>query len=106
VRKAYLAANRGRFADANRLVTPKAVASDWEARRKLAEVLGRRLLRSDRYRTWKGLTRGCSIRELVVREERVRGRYATVAFTLTLNGGRSVRETERLVRKGHRWLIG
>src|SRR5215475_12463824 len=76
VRKAYLAANRGRFAEANRLVTAKAVASVWEARKKVAKVLGLQVRRSDRYGTWKGLTRGCSIRKLVVRQERVRGRYA------------------------------
>ena len=61
---------------------------------------------SHRYLTWKGLTRDCSIRSLLIRDERVRGRYATVLFTLTLKSGKRVRDSERLVRRADRWLIG
>jgi hypothetical protein len=129
VRRAYLAANRGRFAEANGWVTNEvrrrlSVASARARRnvhclrRSLAKVHdpGRRfvlvkLLEVSRWLRdpnfcWKAATRDKKIRTIKVTRVVLKGQRAKVYFTLRLANGRSVRENERLVYRRGRWFIG
>jgi hypothetical protein len=128
VRSAYLAANRGRYAEANKAAMP-----EWVERlrrtsaslRKSAMLLSRAMRRSsnpkkaailkiaadswelaDPNLCWKTTTRSRSIKSVRVLQERVRGRHAEVRVALRLTDGRLVDEKESLVWNGRQWLIG
>jgi hypothetical protein len=129
VRRAYLAANRGRFAEANRWLTNEAqrilsVASvrsrrnldkirrsldevrDSRTRLTLVKLLDLSRWLADPHLCWKAATRDKGISTVTVTRVVVRGPRAKVYFTLRLTNGRSVRERESLVRRRGRWLIG
>ena len=72
VRSAYLAANRGRFADANRLVDRKALRRLAQSRSRLRSLLGGSAFR-DPNSVWKALTRDRSLRAVSIVQETVRG---------------------------------
>jgi hypothetical protein len=124
VRRAYIAANRGRFSEANRYLAPKlvrgttdpipsvlslfdeATAIDARARAKLREafMLMRPLFKANF--CWKVVTRGRTLASVEVARELVRGDRATVHVTLRLKNGDVHTDTERLVRTSGGWLIG
>jgi len=129
VRRAYLAANRGRFADANRWVTPVMLTSlaasrthfvravrdirkqlrqvaDAKTRRQMQELLTQARWLADRHLCWKSTTRNRSIAKLTVTREVRRGNQAKVYLTLRLKNGKSAQESEHLVWTKGRWLIG
>jgi hypothetical protein len=127
VRRAYLAANRGRFSQANQYLAPtlvngmsgrndviasalsslnKATALDGRAREKLREafLLMRPLFQPNF--CWKAMTCGRTLASVEVARELVRGNRATVHLTLRLKNGKVHTEKERLVRTSRGWLIG
>ena len=129
VSRAYRAANRGRYGDANRHVLPALVrqlakyaksirASNrllsaharklgTGAERKRLEALLSQLRRfEDRHFCWKATTHGRTMESLTVIRETVRGDSAIVTLDVTFADGRSCREKERLVRTPGGWRIG
>jgi hypothetical protein len=127
VRRAYLAANRGRFCDANRCVAPKLrppapgireiTSRIWgQLRRaqtldvKLKTEIAATLLATRRFADpnfcWKAMTRNRSLESVTVTREVIRGDRATVHLALRLKNGESRTEHERLVRTRAGWLIG
>jgi hypothetical protein len=129
VRKAYLAANRGRYADANRYVAPGVLRSLTKTRRSLertSKTIRRHLPKmqnarrreqlaamldggdvfQDPYFCWKATTRNRCIMSVEVLTERIQGKRATVAVALRLKTGEIVEERERLVRTASGWRIG
>ena len=129
VARAYRAANRGRYAEANRYVAPDVRRNLLRSRRlmrasrkkalaKLAAVQDRqrraqihRLLEStetfeDPHFCWKLSTRGGTLHSVAVARETVRGDTATVTLTLHLRTGGVVTEREPLIRTRSGWRLG
>ena len=79
---------------------------DSRTRLKLVGLLDQSRRLADPYFCWKAATRDNGISGFAVTHVRQRGLRAKVYFTLRLKNGRSVRETESLVRRKGRWLIG
>jgi hypothetical protein len=129
VARAYRAANRGRYAEANRYVAPDVRRSLQRSRKvmrasrkKVLATLAavhdqqrkaqvRRLLESTRtfedpHYCWKLSTRGGAILSVAVSRETVRSDRATVTLTLRLRDGSVVTEREPLIRTRSGWRIG
>jgi hypothetical protein len=125
--RAYLAANRGRYADANREVAPDFATQLESSSASLKESITllskfRRLPNregpdlgdlagilkrcADPNFCWKVTTRHGSIQSIEIVKQRIRDDRATVVVTLQLNDGSVVNEKETLVWNGERWLIG
>jgi hypothetical protein len=64
--------------------------------------------RSTRFRRglWLGVTRGGSLHCIAAMRQVIRGSRATVYLKLTCSDGSVVRDSESLVRRRGRWLIG
>jgi hypothetical protein len=129
VARAYRAANRGRYADANRYISRSVLRSMQLSRRvmrgsrkKIAASLAtvqdkkqrtqlERLLETTRHfedsnYSWKLSTRRGSIASLEVARETIRGDNAIVTLRLRLVDGKVVSEREPLVRTRAGWRIG
>ena len=129
VARAYRAANRGRFTDANRYVSRGVLRSMQASRRVLrtsrkslaaslatirdgkqrAQITGILEMTShfeDPNYCWKLSTHGRSIASLEVTRASVRGDTAVVTIRLQLADGTVVREREPLVRTRVGWRIG
>jgi len=129
VRRAYQAANRGRYAEANRSVTPamlksladsrvqfqQAVAEvrkqlihvrSGKTRAQLVKLLAQARCLADRNLCWKSTTRNRSLDTVTVTRTVRRGNKAKVYMTLRLKNGKAARDSEHLVRTKGRWLIG
>jgi hypothetical protein len=129
VARAYRAANRGRFAEANGYVAPAVRRSllrsnkvmrthrknmlaqlpTMHDRKQAAQI--RRLLEATRtfedpHYCWKLSTRGRGLRSVAVERETIRGDDATVTVTLRLRDGTVVTEREPLIRTRAGWRIG
>jgi hypothetical protein len=126
--RAYLAANRGRYAEANRQVVPDVVRqlqatgsslkqslrflSEFErdypngGKVDLGEVIAIAKLCSDPHFCWKVVTREGSIQSVEVVREQIRGQRAKVVVAVHLRDGSVVEEKETLLWNGDRWLIG
>jgi len=117
---AYRAANRGRFAAANRLVAPSVVksleqstscirdasrsfrkSSDPEIR---AFGLAGRFF-TDRYICWKAVTYNGSLVSVEATREVIKGNRATVSLRLRLLSGDVVKTRQTLVRQSGNWLV-
>lgn len=132
VMRAYLAANRGRYSEANQHLAPSVIkdadryaTSIRRSRSALIKTLpripnARRRLQFRRFATairpfedpyfclrsgWRSQTRERSIESIRVLREHVRRGRATVFLALHLTGGKSVKDTEHLVRVRGRWFI-
>jgi hypothetical protein len=126
--RAYRAANRRRFAEANRSLTPRlreglrSSAKSIRASNRLMLATARRsrnpkqqaelraIVRSlrqfeDPHFCWKGSTQGGSIESIDVLKATVRKDRAFVKLALRLEGGYSRVERQRLIRGRHGWLI-
>ena len=129
VTRAYRAANRGRYADANRFVSPHILRTMQLSRRAMRSsrtALARTLLSTaDRKRKaqlksllettrhfedpnycWKLSTRCGSLAAIEVARERIRRDSAIVTLTLRLRDGNVVTEREPLVKTRAGWRIG
>jgi hypothetical protein len=129
VARAYRAANRGRFAEANKYVLPTVWQStlhsaklmrsncqklaaqistmrDQDLKERLAHLLAGAKQFRDPHHCWKLSTRCGSIRQIESVRERIRRDKATVTLTLRLDDGTVVTEREPLVRTTSGWRIG
>ena len=132
VRRAYGAANRRRFAEADRWTVPEMARSVRqstsdirdgaaevgkqaralpggalrESLLELAAQLARLGPARDPHSCWRSITRRGSISSLEIIRQTIRGNRATVSLRLRLTSGEVVREVERLVRTNAGWLIG
>jgi hypothetical protein len=129
VARAYRAANRGRYAEANGYLAPTVrrslLRSNRVMRTNRKKLLGklptmhdreqaaqiRRLLEGTRtfedpHYCWKLSTRGGALRSVAVARETIRGDNATVTVTLRLRDGTVVTEREPLIRTRSGWRIG
>jgi hypothetical protein len=129
VARAYRAANRGRYAEANGYVAPAvrrsllrsnkvmrthrkkmlATLPAMHDRKQAAQI--HRLLEDSRtfedpHYCWKLCTRGGALRSVDVARETIRGDDATVTVTLRLRDGTVVTEREPLIRTRSGWRIG
>src|ERR1700730_10484144 len=115
---AYRAANRGRDADANRLVLPSVVKSidtsiaglrrlNLSLRRspdpRLRSAAWKPRLFTDRHLCWKAVTYGRSLVSVDATREVVSGSRATVFLRLELPAGQIVRTKQTLIRKRGTW---
>lgn len=129
VARAYRAANRGRFAEANRHVAPD-VRRSLQRSRKLMQASRKKILAQlaavqderrqaqlrgllkttrtfeDPHYCWKLSTRCGALQSVAVSRETVRGDRATVTLTLRLREGSVVTEREPLIRTRSGWRIG
>jgi len=129
VARAYRAANRGRYAEANgyvahhvrqslirsrrlmlasrkkTLATLRAV-QDQERRAQIRRLLESTKTFEDPHYCWKLSTRGGTLHSVAIARETVRGDTATVTLTLHLRNGSVVTEREPLVRTRSGWRIG
>jgi len=129
VARAYRAANRGRYSEANLYLAPAVrqslLRSNKAMRTSRKKILAklpamhdreqaaqiRRLLEDTRtledpHYCWKVSTRRGALRSVVVARETIRGDEATVTLTLRLTDGTVVTEREPLVRTRSGWRIG
>ena len=129
VARAYRAANRGKYSEANEYVAPavrrsllRSMRAMRASRKKALTILAslrdkerraqiRRLLKSTRpfedpHYCWKLSTRGRTLDSVAVARETVRGKTATVTLTLRLRNGGVVTEREPLIRTRSGWRIG
>ena len=129
VARAYRAANRGRYAEANSYVAPAVrrslLRSNKVMRTNRKKILAklptmrdrkqaakiRRLLEDTRtfedpHYCWKLTTRGGALHSVAVARETIRGDDATVTVTLRLRDGPIVTEREPLIRTRSGWRIG
>jgi hypothetical protein len=126
---AYLAANRGRFTEANRYVAPPIVrslrksqaslrssrirmratlpkVSSASQRKRLRRILADLSMFLDPNFCWRMTTRGGSISSVKVIREVIRGTQAQVTVALRLKSGGVVKQKEKLTRTRRGWLIG
>jgi hypothetical protein len=132
---AYRAANRGRYAEASTFVVPeipkmltRSFAALAASTRKLEQVVRKLARRGEHERVarlrvwirlnrklvplshphycWKVATRGRSLLAVEATRQVIRGSRAKVYLRLLLRNGRVERDSEPLVRRGGRWLLG
>jgi hypothetical protein len=128
---AFIAANAGRFAAANKYVQPCVLRQVARIRRQMARqysiyeeldplladdpqfrkwmaALGRlvRLMIDDPYWSWKASIQKYSLAMMEITRVTVRGNRGKVYFKLYLRNGKIVREDEPVVRLKGRWFIG
>jgi hypothetical protein len=126
-RRAHLAANRGRFAEANRCVVPTLVEEvsrigptlraaqraldradklDGPTRGNIQATLDKARRFAQPNFCWNAMTRNRSLVSVAITREVIKGDRATVHLTLRLTNGDVRTERERLVRTRGGWLLG
>ena len=117
---AYRAANRGRFAAANRLVAPSVVKSLEQSTSGIRHAslsfensadpeirafgrAGRYF--TDRYICWKAVTYNKSLISVEATREVIKGNRATVFLRLRLPSGEVVKTRQTLVLQSGKWLV-
>lgn len=129
---AYWAANKGRFARANRFLVPtlaKAIAVRGRRLMASAERLARTAKRlrdpgqrnrimsvarairmlapvRDAHFCWRAATRGRALADVTVTRQVIRGTRARVYLRLLLRNGKVEKDSEPLVQRSGKWLIG